>query len=67
MMGIGLGSVPLELNGGHIDYDGLPIFLAGPISAVIVALTVWGAGWIVLPPETQVTCRDPAYSSSTST
>ena len=53
MMGFGLGSVPLGLNGGHIDYDGLPIFLAGPISAVIVAFTVWGAGWIVLPPEPQ--------------
>lgn len=61
MMGFGLGSVPLGLNGGQIDYDGLPIFLAGPISAMIVAFTVWGAGWIVLPPETQSTRRDPAH------
>ena len=55
----GLGAVPLELNGGHIDYDGLPVFLSGPLSAVIVvAFVMWGAGWFE-PPEAD---RSPSTS-----
>ena len=32
------GGLPLELNGGEIDYDGVPVFLTGPFSAVLPVL-----------------------------
>lgn len=40
-----LGGFPLALNGGEIDYDGLPVFLTGPLSAAFpVLLYLAGAG-----------------------
>ena len=43
--GIALDTVPLALNGGAIDYDGLPVFLAGPIfGAFPVLLYLAGTG-----------------------
>ena len=40
-----LGAIPLALNGGEIDYDGLPVFLTGPLSAALpVLLYLSGAG-----------------------
>jgi hypothetical protein len=45
VVGIPAGTVPLALNGGVIDYDGLPVFLAGPISAALpVLLYLTGTG-----------------------
>ncbi len=42
---VGLGTLPLALNGGVIDYDGLPIFLTGPLSAALpVLLYLAGSG-----------------------
>jgi hypothetical protein len=38
LVGFGVGAFPLALNGGTIDYDGLPIFLAGPFSAAFPVL-----------------------------
>jgi hypothetical protein len=32
------GGLPLNLNGGEIDYDGVPVFLTGPFSAVLPVL-----------------------------
>jgi hypothetical protein len=45
VVGIGVGTLPLALNGGVVDYDGLPVFLAGPISAALpVLLYLVGTG-----------------------
>jgi hypothetical protein len=41
-LAVGLGTLPLALNGGVIDYDGLPIFLAGPFSAGLPVLLYFG-------------------------
>ena len=38
LAGIGVGAVPLALNGGAIEYDGLPMFMAGPLSAAYPVL-----------------------------
>jgi hypothetical protein len=35
---VSFGRLPLELNGGEIDYDGVPVFLTGPFSAVLPVL-----------------------------
>ena len=44
-LNIGLGAAALELNGGGIDVDGLPLFLSGPLAAVVpVALYLVTAG-----------------------
>ncbi|MET0523174.1 MAG: hypothetical protein ABWZ91_00105 [Nocardioides sp.] len=53
--GFGIGTLPLALNGGVIDYDGLPVFLGGPLSAalpVLLYLACSGA------PEATATVRD---------
>lgn len=45
VLGFSVGALPLTLNGGEVDYDGLPIFLAGPISASLpVLLYLAGTG-----------------------
>ena len=34
-LNIGMGAAALELNGGHIDVDGLPMFLSGTLAAAV--------------------------------
>ena len=42
---VSFGRLPLEFNGGEIDYDGVPVFLTGPFSAVLpVLLYLAGSG-----------------------
>jgi hypothetical protein len=56
LVGVGLGTLPLALNGGVIDHDGLPVFLAGPLSAALpVLLYLAGTGAF----DTTVVVRDP--------
>ena len=54
------GALPLELNGGEIDYDGVPVFLTGPFSAVLPVL-LYLAGWLpsigLASPAAEVTRR----------
>jgi presenilin-like A22 family membrane protease len=60
MLGIYVGLAPLALNGGHVDYDGLPVFLTGPISAVfVVAFVAWGSGWWDPAPSRRVPSGSP--------
>ena len=47
-----LGALPLGLNGGEIEHDGLPVFLTGPFSAVLLVwLYVAGSGAFDRPVE----------------
>ncbi len=47
-----LGALPLGLSGGEIDYDGLPVFLTGPFSAVLLVwLYLAGSGAFDTPAE----------------
>ena len=68
VVGIGVGTLPLALNGGVVDYDGLPVFLAGPISAalpVLLYLTCTGTfASTVAPRDTLVESVDPVDAPS---
>lgn len=54
-MNFALGAAALDLNGGHIDVDGLPIYLAGPLSAWMAVLTYLVAvnHWTIFIPKAE--------------
>ena len=55
-LNVGLGAAALELNGGHIDADGLPMFLSGTLAAAVpVAVYLVTA----TRPEEDVRAQDP--------
>jgi hypothetical protein len=63
-VGIGLGTLPLGLNGGAIDYDGLPVFLGGPLSAALpVLLYLAGTGALDVTVEPR-DARDPSPAAA---